>query len=207
MQEEVRRFAKTKLKDLEPSRDPRMLCGVITGVRTQLTQRGKILIVTLDDKSAAWSRSRSTTSCSTPTRTSFREDEFLLVVGKVSEDRFNGGLRITAEKAFDIASRAHPVRPQAGNGRGLHDQRRRKLAEILQPYRQQDGLPVSLRVTPQGIPCVVQLGDDWRVAPSDELEATRSSCSWGERSGGRVLIRRKRRPYSVAPAKAGAQVS
>jgi DNA polymerase-3 subunit alpha len=25
-------------------------------------------------------------------------------------------------------------------------------------------------VTPQGVPCVVQLGDDWRVAPSDELK-------------------------------------
>ena len=31
---EVRRFARTKLADLDPSREPRMLCGVITGVRT-----------------------------------------------------------------------------------------------------------------------------------------------------------------------------
>jgi DNA polymerase-3 subunit alpha len=66
-------------------------------------------------------------------RNILREDEFLLLVGKVSEDRFNGGLRITAEKAFE-------------------------LAEILQPYRQEAGLRVSLRLAPQGISCVMQLG-------------------------------------------------
>jgi DNA polymerase-3 subunit alpha len=101
----VRRFAKTKLKDLEPSREPRMLCGVITGVRTQLTQRGKILIVTLDDKTAVVEVTVYN-ELFEANKNIFREDEFLLVVGKVSEDRFNGGLRITAEKVFDIAARA-----------------------------------------------------------------------------------------------------
>jgi DNA polymerase-3 subunit alpha len=167
-QTEVRRFAKTKLKDLEPSRDPRMLCGVITGVRTQLTQRGKILIVTLDDKTSVVEVTIYNELLEA-NKNIFREDEFLLVVGKVSEDRFNGGLRITAEKAFGIAE----ARIQYGHKLEMDvacTVNPGKLAEILQPYRQHDGLPVSLRVTPQGIPCVVQLGDDWRVAPSDELK-------------------------------------
>jgi DNA polymerase-3 subunit alpha len=167
-QAEVRRFAKTKLKDLEPSRDPRMLCGVITGVRTQLTQRGKILIVSLDDKTGVVEVTIYNELLEA-NKNIFREDEFLLVVGKVSEDRFNGGLRITAEKAFGIAE----ARIQYGHKLEMDlacTANPAKLAEILQPYRQHDGLPVSLRVTPQGIPCVVQLGDDWRVAPSDELK-------------------------------------
>jgi DNA polymerase-3 subunit alpha len=45
-----------------------------------------------------------------------------------------------------------------------------KLAEVLQPYRQQDGLPVSLRIKPEGVEAILQLGDDWRVAPSDTLK-------------------------------------
>jgi DNA polymerase-3 subunit alpha len=166
--QEVRRFAKTKLKDLEPSREPRMLCGVITGVRTQLTQRGKILIVALDDKTGVVEVTIYN-ELFEQYKNIFKEDEFLLVVGKVSEDRFNGGLRITAEKVFDIAaSRIHyghklemdlatTVSPA-------------KIAEVLQPYRQENGLPVSLRVKPQGVPCTLQLGDDWRVAPSDALK-------------------------------------
>ena len=165
---EVRRFAKTKLKDLEPSRDPRMLCGVITGVRTQMTQRGKILIVALDDKTGVVEVTVYNELLEA-NKNVFREDEFLLVVGKVSEDRFNGGLRITAEKVFDIAA----ARIQYGHKLEMDlacTANPARLAEILQPYRQDNGLPVSLRIAPQGIPCIMQLGDGWRVAPSDELK-------------------------------------
>jgi DNA polymerase III subunit alpha len=165
---EVRRFAKTKISSLEPSREPRMLCGVITGLRTQLTQRGKILIVTLDDKTAV----QEVTIYSElfeQYKNVLKEDEFLLVVGKVSEDRFNGGLRVTAEKVFDIAASriqyGHKLEMDIDCGVNPA-----KLAEVLQPYRAQDGLPVSLRIKPQGIECTLQLGDEWRVAPGDALK-------------------------------------
>ncbi len=166
--QEVRRFAKTKLKDLEPSRDPRMMCGVITGVRTQMTQRGKILIVALDDKTGVVEVTIYNELLEQH-KNIFKEDEFLLVVGKVSEDRFNGGLRITAEKVFDIAA----SRIQYGHKLEMDlstsvDPAR--IAEVLQPYRVQDGMPVSLRLVTNGIPYVVQLGDDWRVGPSDTLK-------------------------------------
>ncbi|WP_208279229.1 DNA polymerase III subunit alpha [Massilia oculi] len=166
--QEVRRFAKTKLKDLEPSRDPRMMCGVITGVRTQMTQRGKILIVALDDKTAVHEVTIYS-EVAEANKHALKEDEFLLVVGKVSEDRFNGGLRITAEKVFDIAA----SRIQYGHKLEMDLSTSvdpAKIAEVLQPYRVQDGMPVSLRLETNGIPYVVQLGDDWRVGPSDTLK-------------------------------------
>ncbi|GAB3460138.1 DNA polymerase III subunit alpha [Massilia terrae] len=165
---EVRRFAKTKLSSLEPSREPRMLCGVITGLRPQMTQRGKILIVTLDDKTAVQEvtvYSELFEQC----KHMFKEDEFLLVVGKVSEDRFNGGVRVTVEKAYGIAE----ARIQYGHKLEMDIDcgvSPAKLAEVLQPYRVEDGLPVSLRVKPQGIECTLQLGDEWRVAPGDALK-------------------------------------
>ncbi|WP_312515904.1 DNA polymerase III subunit alpha [Massilia sp.] len=165
---EVRRFAKTKLKDLEPSRDPRMLCGVITGVRTQMTQRGKILIVALDDKTGVVEVTVYS-EVAEANKNAFKEDEFLLVVGKVSEDRFNGGLRITAEKVFDLAS----SRIQYGHKLEMDlatTVSPAKIAEVLQPYRVHDGMPVSLRLETNGIPYIMQLGDEWRVAPSDTLK-------------------------------------
>lgn len=166
--QEVRRFAKTKLKDLEPSREPRMMCGVITGVRTQMTQRGKILIVALDDKTGVVEVTVYN-EVFEQNRNAFKEDEFLLVVGKVSEDRFNGGLRITAEKVFDIAAArihyGHKLEMDIECGISTA-----KMAEVLSPYRHPDGLPVSLRVKPQGVECILQLGDEWRVAPSDALK-------------------------------------
>jgi len=166
--QEVRRFAKTKLKDLEPSRDPRMMCGVITGVRTQMTQRGKILIVALDDKTAVHEVTIYS-EVAEANKHALKEDEFLLVVGKVSEDRFNGGLRITAEKVFDIAA----SRIQYGHKLEMDLSTSvdpAKIAEVLQPYRVPDGMPVSLRLVTNGIPYVVQLGDDWRGGPSDTLK-------------------------------------
>ena len=166
--QEVRRFAKTKLKDLEPSREPRMLCGVITGVRTQMTQRGKILIVALDDKTGVVEVTIYNELLEAH-KNVFKEDEFLLVVGKVSEDRFNGGLRITAEKVFDIAA----ARIHYGHKLEMDVEctiSPARMAEVLAPYRNPDGLPVSLRVKPQGVECTLQLGDEWRVAPSDALK-------------------------------------
>jgi DNA polymerase-3 subunit alpha len=164
---EARRFARTKLAELEPSREPRMLCGVITGIRPQMTQRGKILIVTLDDKTAVVEVTVYS-EVFEENKKMFKDDEFLAVVGKVSEDRFSGGLRISAEKVFDITA----ARVSYGKQLGLAlptSVDARKVAEVLTPHRHADGLPVSARITPQGVSCTLQLGEAWRVAPSDEL--------------------------------------
>ncbi len=165
---EARRFARTKLSDLEPSREPRMLCGVITGIRTQLTQRGKILIVSLDDKTAIVEVTVYS-EVAEANKNIFKEDEFLAVVGKVSEDRFTGGLRITAEKVFSLAS----ARIQYGHYLSLSlppGVPASKLADVLQPHRQADGLLVAMRLKPQGVECTMQLGEEWRVAPSEALQ-------------------------------------
>jgi DNA polymerase-3 subunit alpha len=165
---EARRFARTKLADLDPSREPRMLCGVITGIRTQMTQRGKILIVSLDDKSAIVEVTVYA-EVAEANKKVFKEDEFLAVVGKVSEDRFTGGLRITAEKVFDLAM----ARIQYGHYLSLSLPAKvpaDKLADVLQPHRQADGLLVAMRLKPQGVECTIQLGEEWRVAPSEALQ-------------------------------------
>jgi DNA polymerase-3 subunit alpha len=165
---EARRFARTKLAELEPSREPRMLCGVITGIRPQMTQRGKILIVTLDDKTAVVEVTVYSEVFEENKRM-FKDDEFLAVVGKVSEDRFSGGLRISAERVFDIVT----ARVNYGKQLALSlptNVDAKKMAELLAPHRMADGLPVAMRVAPQGVKCVLQLGEGWRVAPSDDLQ-------------------------------------
>jgi len=165
---EARRFARTKLSELEPSRDPRMLCGVITGIRPQMTQRGKLLIVTLDDKSAVVEVTVYS-EVFEENKSIFKEDEFLAVVGKVSEDRFSGGLRISAEKVFDIVT----ARVNYGRQVGMqlpHTLDSRKIADVLAPFRSEHGLPLLARIAPQGVRCELQFGDSWRVAPSDELQ-------------------------------------
>jgi DNA polymerase-3 subunit alpha len=165
---EVRRFIRTKLSELSPSREPRMMAGVIAGVRTQMTQRGKIFIVQLDDGTAV-------VEVSVPGdlveehKSWFKDDEFLAVQGKVSEDRFNGGVRISADKAWDIiAARTHYGRSVSMSLPGSVDVA--KLREVLTPYRQPDGLPLNLRYRAVSAECEISLGDHWRVAPADALQ-------------------------------------
>jgi DNA polymerase-3 subunit alpha len=166
--QEARRFSRTRLADLEPSREPRMMSGVITGMRPQMTQRGKLWIITLDDKTAVVEVTVYSEVFDENKRM-FKDDEFLAVVGKVSEDRFSGGLRISAEKVYDIIA----ARSQFGQQFGWTMPTTvapAKLQEVLAPYRDANGLPVAMRVKPQGVDCVVQLGEEWRVAPSDALK-------------------------------------
>jgi DNA polymerase-3 subunit alpha len=166
--DEARRFARTRLSDLAPAREPRLIAGVIAAVRTQMTQRGKMVIVTLDDASATVDVTIYN-ELYDPNKSLFKEDEFLAVQGKVSEDRFSGGLRITAEKVMDIAT----VRIQFGKQFAFSLSDRIDAAQIkniLSPYRSQSGLPLTMRYTRQGVGCEIRLADEWRVSPVDALK-------------------------------------
>ena len=166
---EARRFARGKLADLSPSREPRLMAGVISGLRTQMTQRGKMLVVTLDDGSAAVEVTVFN-EVFDANRDVFKEDEFLAVIGKVSEDRFTGGLRITADKVMDIAT----ARVQFGKKFWFPYTRAfdtEQIKALLQPYRSADGLPLVLRYSPQGVgSCDIAWPDEWRVMPADALK-------------------------------------
>ncbi|RJG06988.1 DNA polymerase III subunit alpha [Noviherbaspirillum cavernae] len=168
--DEVRKFARTPLVKLEPARDQRLIAGVITAVRTQMTQRGKMVIVTLDDKTATVDVTVYN-ELFDPNRNLFKEDEFLAVQGKVSEDRFSGGLRITADKVMDIAT----ARVQFGKQFAFSLSNRIDAAQIktiLAPYRSDTGLPLTMRYALPGVGCEIRLADDWRVSPVDALKQT-----------------------------------
>ena len=167
--EEVRRFARAKLSSLEPSRDARLLAGVISAVRTQMTQRGKMVIATLDDGTATVDVTVFN-ELFDQNRGLFKEDEFLAVLGKVSEDRFSGGLRVTAEKVMDLAgARIHFGREFSFSVASRLDAA--QIRNLLMPYRAENGLPLTLNYTLQGVgTCKIQWGDEWRISPADELK-------------------------------------
>jgi DNA polymerase-3 subunit alpha len=168
--EEVRKFIRTRLSDLAPSREPRLMAGIISALRTQMTQRGRMMIVTLDDGSA---QVEVTVYSETyeANRTLFREDEFLAVQGKVSEDRFSGGLRITADKVMDIAAtRASFVKALRLSMNGQADAAR--LRELIQPFQQIDAsCPIVVQYMKNGALGELRLSDEWRVRADDNLRA------------------------------------
>lgn len=165
--EEARQFARIKLANLEPARELRIIAGVITAVRTQMTQRGKMVIVTLDDMSATVDVTVYN-ELYEPNRALFKEDEFLAVQGKVSEDRFSGGLRITAEKVMDIATARIQFGKQFAFSLSAGTDPAH-IRNILSPYRSETGLPLKMRYVQQGVGCEIRWPDDWRISPADGL--------------------------------------
>jgi DNA polymerase-3 subunit alpha len=168
-EQEARKFARSKLSSLEPAREPRLMAGIISAMRTQMTQRGKILIVTLDDGTATVDVTVYN-ELYEPNKQLFKEDEFLAVQGKVSEDRFAGGIRVSADKVMDIAM----ARIAYGRQFAFSLDTRldaAQMKQILAPYRSENGLPLMLRYMQAGVgSCEIRLADDWRVSPADGLK-------------------------------------
>ncbi|MFL9877711.1 DNA polymerase III subunit alpha [Herbaspirillum rhizosphaerae] len=178
-EKEVRQFVRTKISSLEPSRDPRSLAGIITGIRVQMTQRGKLLIVSLDDGSGTVDVTVYG-ELAEPNKAFFKEDELLIVQGKVSEDRFNGGLRISAEKVMDIGAARiqYGQRVVVSLNKSIDPA---YLRDTLSTYRQEQGLPFVMKYVQSGVGCEVMLGDAWRVVPSDGLQSSLKE-SFGQES-------------------------
>ena len=98
--DEVRRFVRQKIGELKEGRD-KLVAGIVVSLRTQMTQRGKMLIALIDD---------GTGQCEVTVfneqyeanRTLFKEDELLVVQGQARNDAFTGGIRFTVEIVMDL---------------------------------------------------------------------------------------------------------
>ena len=165
---EVSSFAKRQLDSLEPSRDPVMLAGIAVSLRTQMTRRGKMLILLLDDATAQvevvifnelYEQSRHL----------LKDDALLIIEGKINRDDYSGGVRVTAERIYDLAG----ARTRFAQGLRLTCNGQsggRKLAELLAPYKAQEGgCPVWVDYCNPGACCRVRLGEEWRVRLDDRL--------------------------------------
>ena len=170
---EVSSFAKRQLDSLEPSRDPVMLAGIAVSLRTQMTRRGKMLILLLDDVTAQV-EVVIFNELYEQNRHLLKDDALLIIEGKVNRDDYSGGVRVTAERIYDLAgarTRFAQGLQLACNGE-CHGQPHsgRKLAELLAPYKtQEDGCPVWVDYHTPSARCRVRLGSDWKVRLDDRL--------------------------------------
>jgi DNA polymerase-3 subunit alpha len=176
---EVRRFVRTRLADLSPAPQPIWLAGVIAAQRTQMTRRGKMLFVTLDDGSAKVDISVFNELYESQRRL-FRDDELLVVSGKVSRDDYSGGQRVVAERVLDLAG----ARQEFGkrlrirlNGIADAPALRGAIAPFSALSQASGGaaatsagpLPVVVEYGNATARCAIELGDGWRVRPEQGL--------------------------------------
>jgi DNA polymerase-3 subunit alpha len=168
---ELSTFVRRPLGSLEPQKEPVLLAGIVTATRTQMTRRGKMIVVTLDDGTAQVEMTVFNEVYEAE-RAKIRVDDPLIVEGKVSRDDFNGGLRVVADKLMTLGEargRYAKALRLALNGKvSRGDAAAEKLRVLLAPYR--NGLcPVRVRYRNEQAECELPLGDDWRVRLDDEL--------------------------------------
>jgi DNA polymerase-3 subunit alpha len=97
----VRRFAKRPIEELIDTREPQLLAGIVTDFRVINGQRGKLALFKLDDKSAMID-ARAEEELISANKHLFKDDELIIVMGKVRDDRFSGGKQLTITQVWDL---------------------------------------------------------------------------------------------------------
>ncbi|GAB4036377.1 MAG: DNA polymerase III subunit alpha [Rubrivivax sp.] len=197
--DEVRRFCRRPIAELQESREPQLLAGIVGEMRVVSGNRGRVGIFKLDDGTEAIEAVAGEELLDT-CRELLREDELVIVQGKVQPDRFAGGLRLNLTAVWDLPA----ARARFGRFLAVQTQDLRGGAQPVQelvknwPARRVDseagvlvqGLPVRLRLERGGAVAELDLGEGGRFWPSDE-----ALLRWRQLAGGRAEV-----IYDVAPA-------
>jgi DNA polymerase-3 subunit alpha len=129
---ELAGLIKQPLAKLAAKREGVLLAGLVTQLRTQITRRGKMGFVTLDDGTAQVEVSVFNELFEAH-RMKLKEDQVLIVEGKVSEDGYTGGLRVVADQLLDratvLARFAKELRLTCNGGSDAQ-----RLLALLKPY-------------------------------------------------------------------------
>ena len=163
---ELSRFVRRPLNRLEPAKEFTTIAGVVVGVRTQMTRRGKMLFVQIDDGTAMVEVSVFNELFEAE-RSKIVTDEILVVEGKVSYDDFSGGNRVVAERMMTLGeARARFAKFLRLAMSSEHDVRH--LKSLLQPFAPGPA-PVRIRYRNALAECELLLGAALKVNLDDAL--------------------------------------
>jgi DNA polymerase-3 subunit alpha len=103
---ELKRFIRTRLNQLNPQRETQLIAGIIHSIRIQMTRRGRMAVINLDDGNARVEIVVFNELFDVH-RARLKEDQLLIVEVKISNRNYNSEgddeLRITAEQLYDLA--------------------------------------------------------------------------------------------------------
>ncbi len=179
---EVRQFVRRDLASITDSRDPLLLAGVVSDYRVINTQRGKLAIFKLDDKTASVEMTADEALINSH-KNALKDDAVLVVSAKCQVDRRSGDLRLGLVQAWDLPA------ARCRFGRYLQvqvaldgtDHRAPQVASLLQAFPPKieetpqgamsqaisQGLDVRLALQLEQAQVALQLGEEFRCFPSD----------------------------------------
>ncbi|MDE2389237.1 MAG: DNA polymerase III subunit alpha, partial [Betaproteobacteria bacterium] len=176
---ELKRFIRTRLGRLNPSREPQLIAGIIHSLRVQMTRRGRMGVINLDDGKARL-EVVVFSELFDANRAWLKEDQLLIAEVKISNRNYNGEesdeLRITAEQLYDLAG----IRSRFAKQLKIHCDastigQTANLKALLMPFTPQaqkpyaNYCPVTLVYCNDSASSELELGSDWRVYVHDDL--------------------------------------
>jgi DNA polymerase-3 subunit alpha len=184
--DEVRRFAKRRIAELLDSREPQLLAGIVSDLRVVNGQRGRVAIFKLDDKTETI-EAVANEELLVANRELLKDDELVIVQGKVQPDRFSGGLRLNVTQVWDLAA------ARCRFGKYLRVEVNGSVppvAEVLRDFPSRSkatehgelpqGLTVRLQLQREAASGELDLGDAARFYPTDAaLERWRAAAHHG----------------------------
>ncbi len=188
---EVRCFVKRRIDELIDTREPQLLAGIVSGLRVINGQRGKLALFTLDDSSDVI-EARADEALLNAHRGLLKDDELIVVMGKLQPDRFSGGMQLTVNQVWSLEQ----ARCRFGKFlRLVVNGRMPDFAGLLRDFpaqREQTEqgelvrglglrLSVQCRAAAGAATAQLQLADDLRLFPSDAaLQRLRSQAERGQ---------------------------
>ena len=184
--DETAHFIRQPLAKVTEGKD-QLIAGIITSARMLTGQRGRMMIATIDDGSAALEVTLYS-EVYEPNRSWLKEDELLVAKVNVTPDKFSGGMRIVSEAVMDItgarmrfARNVHVCIDNAIDIKMLRNQ----INPYLMANRVRDpklgahapaapgsnegmkGLMLTAAVTTSGGACLMQFPEELRIYPDD----------------------------------------
>ena len=170
---EVRRFVKLRIADLIDSRETLLIAGIVGELRVVNGQRGRVALFRLDDMSDGV-EVVANEELLVANRDLLKEDELVIVQGRVQPDCFTGGVRFNVQSVWDLAG------ARCRFGKYLRVEVNGSVppvSEVLRdfPWRRsqtehgeiQEGLRVRLQLQRREAIGELDLGDAVRFYPSD----------------------------------------
>lgn len=166
---EVRGFIKTPLARISPRKEPQLLAGFVTAIRTKVGNRGKMAFVQIEDLSTKLEVSVFSETYEA-NRNRLREDQVLVFEAKVSNDDFSGGLRITADKIYELGEARSLFARSLQVSMNSENADTARFAALLGPYRSEDaGCPVRVQYRMAQAQGELMLPKHWGVRLDDGL--------------------------------------
>ena len=175
VQAEIAHFVRRPLAALEARKESQLLAGLVVAVRSKITARGKMAFIQLDDGSTSLEVSVFSELLESE-RAKIREDEVLVVEGRIQRDDFagEGRVKVVAERLLTLAEARGRFARQLRlslNGQAAGNNSRhavQRLRSLLAPYTPGE-CPVRLSYLNAEASCELVFGDASRVRLEDSL--------------------------------------